>query len=352
MGVERGPLWEIQWFPGGKGKFRRLVLTQKGLRNLVVAVVVLSLLTLGVLGILPLGLRGVFARFTVDSARRENRDLQAESLTLHERSRDLARHVWARLNRARRLAWATAAPEDTWRPTVEPLPASDMPDQPAAWLARASVALGVIGERLAETASAGSAARESAPTGAPVNPAHAVPVALFGWWTSPFTGKRESHHGATLAAPVGEPVLAPGSGKVSYAGSPRERRANEWTRWGTILVLDHGAGVYSVFCHLAAVDVRRGQSVARGQRIASVGRTGWTRVPALYYEVRRPIGGTSRPVDPALYNLGLPLDRLDERFAAPSADLPDDYARLEHLSSAGDSGSAPRARRPRRSPRS
>jgi murein DD-endopeptidase MepM/ murein hydrolase activator NlpD len=100
--------------------------------------------------------------------------------------------------------------------------------------------------------------------------------------------------------------------------------------------------VLTVYGHLGETSLRRGQIVARGQRIGTVGRTGWTKVPALYYEVRWPLGGLSRPVDPALVTVGLRVEDLGSRLADPLAGLPDDFGLIEHLRG----GEPPRTRRP------
>jgi murein DD-endopeptidase MepM/ murein hydrolase activator NlpD len=158
-----------------------------------------------------------------------------------------------------------------------------------------------------------------------------------------------AQNGTTLAAPQGEPVLAAGAGKVLFAGSARERKANEWTRFGNIVVVDHGGKVVTVYAHLRDVLVRRGQAVTRAQRLGSVGQTGWTRVPALYYEVRWPLDERSRPIDPGLVTPTVPVEDLDARLADPTAGLPGGFAILDHLIG-GRGERAPRARTPRPAP--
>lgn len=63
------------------------------------------------------------------------------------------------------------------------------------------------------------------------------------------------------------------------------------------LTIQHGAGEYSQYCHLApysahAVGVRVGLQVGAGQRIAVVGKTGWTDRDHLHFIVFR---GFSNP---------------------------------------------------------
>lgn len=332
MGVGGGPLWEIQWLPEGGGRVRRLTLTRRGLRNLTLAVGAATLLLLGILGIIPIGLRGLLQRFSVDSVRAENGRLRASSDRLREEALALTRRSRALADRGRRLAWtlgvAARIPAD---PGLAASGAAGIDADLIARLKASSARLEAVGAVLSDGKTTPPCPLASLPTALPVERARAVPVAQFGIHVSPFTGREEADYGATLAAPLGEPVLAPGAGRVVFAGAVRERNANEWTRLGNVVVLDHGGGVVTVLGHLADVTVRRGQLVTRGQRVGGVGQSGWTRVPALYFEVRWPSGAVSRPVDPALVALALPADNLDARLASPFGDLPDGFPVLEHL---------------------
>ena len=348
MGVDAGALWELQWHPAGGGTVRRIVLTRRGLRRILVAACAALVLVLAIVGVLPIGLRGLLSRFTVEAARRENRALHAQQDTLHELATRLAGRLHAQVQRARRMAWAVGAVPAAWRAACDaPPPAAADDEAMARWLAAVGPRLDELGDALASAPRSPPCPLPALPLTPPVDMAHAVAVSRFGWRTSPFTGKTMAQHGVTLAAPLGEPVLAPGAARVVFAGSVHERHANEWTRYGNLVVLDHGGGVLTVFGHLKDVGVKRGQAVARAQAIGTAGQTGWTKVPALYYEVRWPVGAESRPIDPALVTLALPIDDLDARFAAPAADLPADYAQLGHLTSVAAGREPSRAHLPR-----
>ncbi len=346
MGLSDRAIWEVQWHPGGGGRFRRLVLTRRGLRRGLVGLGLLGILGLGIVGALPLGLKGLFSSFTVDAARRENVALKARQDALRERSLALAGRVYAQLERGRRLAWAVGLSEGAWRAPCPAPPVVGAPDDTAAaWLSRQSDRLETLGNELAGAGPGSLRCPLAAmPTGPPINESHAVAVALYGWRLSPFTGKTEAHYGTTLAAPEGEPVLTAGAGRVLFAGVVRERATNDWTRMGNVVVIDHGGDVVTVFGHLRDIAVKRGQSVARGDRLGTVGQTGWTRVPALYYELRWPTDGGSRPIDPGLVTLSLPVEDLDARLVDPSAGLPADYPALQRLPAAG--AAHPMRRRP------
>ena len=88
---------------------------------------------------------------------------------------------------------------------------------------------------------------------------------------------------------VDDPVVASAAGKVS-------RVANEGaTSYGRWVEIDHGSGYRSRYAHLNSQTVAVGQSVARGQKIGTVGSTGGSSGPHLHYEVR--LNGTAiKPV--------------------------------------------------------
>lgn len=85
------------------------------------------------------------------------------------------------------------------------------------------------------------------------------------------------HNGADIAAPQGQPVRAPGRGKVVVIDKVQLR--------GNIVTLDHGLGVYTTYAHLSEVDVQLGQMVERGQAFAKVGSTGLSTGPHLHWEL-------------------------------------------------------------------
>jgi murein DD-endopeptidase MepM/ murein hydrolase activator NlpD len=108
----------------------------------------------------------------------------------------------------------------------------------------------------------------------------------FGWRIDPIFHRRALHTGIDIAAAWGTPVEAAQAGSVLYAG---------WmTGYGNVVVLDHGAGVSTVYAHLSSYSVRPGQAVARGEVIGRVGSTGWSTGPHLHFEVRQ----DGQPVDP------------------------------------------------------
>lgn len=120
-------------------------------------------------------------------------------------------------------------------------------------------------------------------------PSSGTVTSRFGWRIHPIFGTREFHTGLDIATRWGSPVLAARSGVVRFAG---------WMAgYGRLIVLEHGSGLQTLYSHLSAVLVERGQRVAQGQAIGRTGSTGWSTGPHLFFEVRR----NGVPEDPAGY---------------------------------------------------
>jgi murein DD-endopeptidase MepM/ murein hydrolase activator NlpD len=120
----------------------------------------------------------------------------------------------------------------------------------------------------------------------PVDPSARV-SSRFGYRTHPTLGTKKLHEGVDIAIPIGTPVHAAGSGRVTRA---REDRVN-----GKHVIIDHGHRVRSAYCHGDALHVSRGQAVGRGEHVMDSGNTGRSTGPHLHFGLR--IGG--RPIDPA-----------------------------------------------------
>ncbi len=116
------------------------------------------------------------------------------------------------------------------------------------------------------------------------------------------------HSGVDLPVPFGEPIKAANRGRVVLA-SPL------YLSGGTVII-DHGLGVFSFYCHLSALLVRRGDIVAKGTAIGRCGSTGRSTGPHLHWSMRV---GPSR-VDPYAF-LALPLgEGSGARDGGPSRD--------------------------------
>ena len=97
---------------------------------------------------------------------------------------------------------------------------------------------------------------------------------------------RSPHSGIDIGAAAGTPVRAPESGIVADIG--------HYYFCGNTLTINLGQGLYSVYCHLSRIDVRRGARVRRGEIVGAIGATGRTTGPNLHWTVS--LNGT--PVNP------------------------------------------------------
>lgn len=91
-----------------------------------------------------------------------------------------------------------------------------------------------------------------------------------------FNGQsRNPHSGMDIAAPSGTAVRVPIAGTVLDTG-------NYFFNGNTVLV-DHGRGLISMYCHLSAIDVKPGQIITAGTRLGAVGMTGRATGPHLHW---------------------------------------------------------------------
>jgi septal ring factor EnvC (AmiA/AmiB activator) len=95
------------------------------------------------------------------------------------------------------------------------------------------------------------------------------------------------NNGYNIAASQGAPVASVADGTVEYS--------DQLPGFGQCVILDHGAGYYTLYAHLDGVFVAKSDKISRGQVIAEVGRPAAGDEPQLYFEVRQ--GRT--PLDPA-----------------------------------------------------
>jgi murein DD-endopeptidase MepM/ murein hydrolase activator NlpD len=94
-----------------------------------------------------------------------------------------------------------------------------------------------------------------------------------------FNGEVQSRHlGTDFAGTVGAPVRAAGRGVVALVA--------DFYLAGRAIYIDHGAGLVTAYFHLSRSDVRQGQTVAAGQRIGAVGRSGRVTGPHLHWVAR------------------------------------------------------------------
>lgn len=142
----------------------------------------------------------------------------------------------------------------------------------------------------AETAQTGSLPTAGAPTqqaarGAPDFrwPVRGRVIQAFG----------QTNQGINISVPEGTEIKAAESGVVAYAGS-------ELKSLGNLVLIRHSDGFVTAYAHAKDLNVKKGDSIKRGQVIATAGQTGNVTSPQVLFELRK--GAT--PVDPREYLQG------------------------------------------------
>lgn len=102
--------------------------------------------------------------------------------------------------------------------------------------------------------------------------------ASLGQRLNPFYKVPSTHWGLDLIAPQGDPVFATGDGIVSSVTLSRQGLGNQ-------VEIAHDNGYVTRYCHLADVEVKKGQMVKKGRKLGYVGISGNSFAPHLHYEV-------------------------------------------------------------------
>jgi len=89
---------------------------------------------------------------------------------------------------------------------------------------------------------------------------------------------RSSHSGVDISAPLGTPVKASNSGKVVFAG--------DLYFAGKAVIIEHGLGVFTFYCHFSKIKANRGDFVKKGDIIGEVGATGRVTGAHLHWSIR------------------------------------------------------------------
>jgi len=128
-----------------------------------------------------------------------------------------------------------------------------------------------------------------------------TPVTRFdlpakGPFSSPFGLKRffnkqprNPHSGLDIAAPVGAPIISPATGVVVDTG--------EYFFNGNTVIIDHGFGMTTMYCHMSRIDVKIGDKLSPGDQLGLIGKTGRVTGPHLHWSVSL----NNTRVDPMLF---------------------------------------------------
>jgi murein DD-endopeptidase MepM/ murein hydrolase activator NlpD len=309
---------EFQFHPASRrGQVRSLALKSRGEKTVILLAAAAALalaslwVTVPIVAVRSLR-RGQASSLErdVEEARRDRRDLERRAADLRDRTRDSADLV-------SRIAFLYRIEPRQWPRTLLPetgaTPADGL-DRLASGLERSLSSL--------ERARAMLEARESAdpglagrtPARLPLAGEVVEPAALFGPRVSPWTGSEEFFTGLDLATPAGTPVVAPAMGTVVFTGKVAPSLRSPYSRFGNLVVISHGAAGATLFGHLGKIEVGQGARVKAGQRLGTVGASGWAASPLLHYEYWRDRGDSLAPTDPR-------FAVLDRRIGPPGMSL-------------------------------
>ena len=147
-------------------------------------------------------------------------------------------------------------------------------------------------QKLQATLSAAAAGRPATAPALPLRPFQgSLPWPADGVMSSPF-GRQPANspgppvrNGIELSLPEGQRVNAVHGGTVAYA--------DLFSGYANLVIVDHGAGAYSLYGHLSGLSVKKGDRVEVGTTVGTAGRNPAGN-PSTYFELR--VDG--KPVDP------------------------------------------------------
>lgn len=111
-----------------------------------------------------------------------------------------------------------------------------------------------------------------------IRPSNAPISSGFGYRLDPF-GHRSTkrHNGIDFAGKPDSPIVVTADGVVRHAG---------WVpSYGQAILVDHGFGYSTLYAHTTGIQVKAGDVVKRGDKIATMGSSGRSTGTHLHYEV-------------------------------------------------------------------
>jgi murein DD-endopeptidase MepM/ murein hydrolase activator NlpD len=307
-------MYEIQLHPADIRKpVRYQFLSRRAFRLVAAGAVLLALVMAAGAALVPIGIQSLLLAGERRVLRQQNR-MQRELLAQRELTLDrLQRQVDAARSRQRQMSLILGTPPTSEGPGGFPEPAP-----PELRVAQATAAVGqalkldtdskallALADELASFASSHLELTAAVPSICPIQVGSFVLTSPFGDRVSPFTDSVDFHSGIDLAAREETPVLASGGGQVVFAGRFPLASQVRWWRYGNVVAVAHTDRFVTIYAHLAEINVRRDQRVARGEQVGTVGNTGWSTSPHLHYEVRVVTEDDEEPVpvDPRIYIL-------------------------------------------------
>ncbi|MGQ9553481.1 MAG: LysM peptidoglycan-binding domain-containing protein [Anaerolineae bacterium] len=104
-------------------------------------------------------------------------------------------------------------------------------------------------------------------------------ISRFGTRRAYNDGPVASYHGGTdFSGIAGTPVHASARGRVVLAEALNVR--------GNAVILDHGAGIYTMYCHLDSIIAKVGDVLEAGESVGLLGNTGLSTGAHLHWEMR------------------------------------------------------------------
>jgi len=133
---------------------------------------------------------------------------------------------------------------------------------------------------------------EATVAGAYVRPVPGAITSAFGPRFHPILGYTRMHSGVDMTAAYGQAIRAMAGGRVILAGTHGG--------YGNTVIIDHGAGLTTLYAHQSSFNASYGDSVEAGDIVGYAGSSGLATGPHLHFEVRM----NGIPVDPAPYLAG------------------------------------------------
>lgn len=89
-----------------------------------------------------------------------------------------------------------------------------------------------------------------------------------------------ANDGIDIRTAAGVPVVAVDNGVVAYAG-------NELKALGNLVLIQHAGNWVSAYANTGSLTVQKGQTVTRGQQVATTGQSGNSKIVGVHFELRR-----------------------------------------------------------------